>query len=212
MRNQPLAITAVLSNARADGLVVRRAVWFVAKTRDTGLPAELGVWDGDEDIPLTVLSGVNGQPVTRPYYGGGNLLKISEFSRTSDLNVQQLTIDVSQIAPVAQKLIREYNVRRARVEIHDIILHPETGMPVAADLASFTGIVDTAPVETPAVGGEGKAELKCVSEMMALLTQTNPEKSSYESQLLRAEEGEVADELFKYAGVVETWELKWGEN
>ncbi|MNW13242.1 hypothetical protein D3C71_2111400 [compost metagenome] len=62
------------------------------------------------------------------------------------------------------------------------------------------------------MGGEGKAELKCVSEMMALLPRTNPEKSSYESQLLRTEEGEVADELFKYAGVVETWELKWGEN
>lgn len=46
---------------------------------------------------------------------------------------------------------------------------------------------------------------------MALLTMTNSEKASYEAQKLRTEEGEVADELYIYASVVETWDdIKWG--
>ncbi|WP_320202473.1 hypothetical protein [Agrobacterium rosae] len=210
MRNQPLAISAVLSNAAADGLSYRRAVWIVAKRRDNGLPAELGIWNGDEDFNLTVLSGENGAPVTRPYRAGGNLLKISEFARTSDMSVQTLTIDVSQLATVAQQVVREYDLHRARVELHDIILDPETGFPVAPDLATFTGIVDGAPIKNPKVGGEGSTQIKCVSDVMRLLTRTNSEKSSYEAQRLRTAEGEMPDELFKYAGVVETWDIKWG--
>lgn len=210
MRNQPLAITAALSNAVADGLVTRKAVWIEAKRRDSGASVPLGVWAGDEDMNLTVLSGENGSAVTRAYYGGGNLLKVGEYARTSDMTVQTVTIDLSHIADVAKKIVREYDVRRARVEIHEILLDAATGQPVAADHAEFTGIVDGAPIKTPKIGGSGSAVLKCVSEVMALLTMTNTEKSSYEAQKLRTEVGEVADELFKYAAVVETWDIKWG--
>ena len=211
MRNQPIAITNILAAATADGIVSRKAVWIVARSRDTGAEAALGVWSGDEDVNLSVLSGESGILVSRPYYGGGNLLKVGDYARTSDMTVQTVTIDLSHLADVARKIVREYDVRRARVEIHDIIFDPATGRPSAADLAEFTGIVDGSPIKTPKVGGEGSAVLSCVSEVMALLTRTNSEKSSYEAQKLRTEGGEVADELFKYASVVSTWEdIKWG--
>lgn len=213
MRNHPLAITAIRQNATANGLVTRKAVWVVAKRRDNGAEAPLGVWAGSEDANLSVLSGEDGGVVTRPYYGAGNLLKVGDYARTSDMTVQTVAIDLSHIADVAKKIVREYDVKRARVEIHDITLDPATGQPVAPDLAEFTGIVDTAPVKFPKIGGEGSAVLNCVSEVMALLTRTNSEKASYEAQKQRTEEGEVTDELYIYASVVETWDdIKWGTN
>ncbi|CAD7055481.1 hypothetical protein RHAB21_00726 [Pseudorhizobium halotolerans] len=206
MRNQPAAITAVQSAATDAGLITRLAVWVVAKNRATGLPEPIGVWDGDEDIALSVIDGETNQVVTRPYYGGGNLLTVSEIPRTSDFTVQTVSIDLSQLATVAQLVTRTHDVHRAHVEIHEILLHPETGQPVAADLPLFLGIVDGMPIKTPRIGGEGRATLKCVSEVMSMLTRTNPEKASYEAQKLRG-----GDEWNLYAGVIETWDLPWGQ-
>ncbi|MFD1330263.1 hypothetical protein [Mycoplana ramosa] len=205
MRYQSPGARDVLTNATTDGLVTRMAVWVSARNRATGLPAEVGVWDGDEDLGLTVISGATGATVTRAYYGGGALLKVSDIPRVSDFTVQTVTIDLSQIADAALAITREYDLHLAGVEVHEILLSPATGQPVGADLPVFVGIVDGAPVRTPRVGGEGSAVLKCVSEVMALLTRTNPEKASYEAQKLRD-----GDEWNLYAGVVETWEIPWG--
>ena len=193
------------ANATIDGLITRQAVWLTARDRATGLLAEVGVWDGDEDVPLAVISGATGATVTRPYYGGGALLKVSDIPRVSDFTVQTVTIDLSQLADAAMAITREYDLHLAGVEVHEILLSPETGQPVGADLPIFVGIVDGAPIRTPRVGGEGGAVLKCVSEVMALLTRTNPEKASYEAQKLRD-----GDEWNLYAGVVATWEIPWG--
>lgn len=207
MRNQPTAITEVLEAATTDSLVIRKAIWIEARNRSTGLPEGVGVWSGNEDIGLTVIEGREGQTVTRPYYGSGNLLTVSDIPLVSDFTVQTVTIDLSQIADVARKVTREYDVHRAYVEIHEILLDPVTGQPVAPDEAIFMGIVDGAPHKTPSIGGSGKASLKVVSEVMAMLTRTSAEKASYEAQKLR--EG---DELNLYAGQVETWDIAWGQS
>ncbi|WP_440410611.1 hypothetical protein [Neorhizobium petrolearium] len=206
MRNQPAALTAALANVPATGVSSRKAAWIVAKNRETGAPEEVGLWTGDDDANLTVIRGADNVTVTRPYLGGGNLLKVSDIPRVSDLTAQTVTIDLSQIADAVQLLLRTYDVHRAQVEIHEIVLSPETGQPVAPDLPIFLGMVDGAPIKTPRVGEQGRATLKCVSEMMMMLRRTNPEKASYEAQLLRD-----GDEWNLYAGVVETWELSWGQ-
>ena len=205
MRNQPFEITEILNNVKDDSLIDRKAVWIVVKNRQTGLKEGFGVWNGDEDVGLTVIEGENGTTVTRPYYGGGNLLQISDIPRVSDFTVQTVTIDLSKIADVARKVTREYDAHRAYVEIHDITLRPDNGMPAAAEEPVFIGIVDGAPVKTPRVGGQGKATLKIVSEVMRMLERTNPEKTSYEAQRLRDN-----DEFYIYAGQIETWEIPWG--
>ncbi len=207
MRNQPAALTAALASVPADGISTRKAVWVVAKNRETGLPEEVGLWTGDEDINLTVIRGSDGATVSRPYIAGGSLLKVSDIPRVSDLTAQTVTIDLSQIATAVQQLLRSHDVHRAQVEIHEIVLSPTTGQPVAPDLPLFLGIVDGVPIRTPRVGGNGRASLKVVSEMMMMLRRTNPEKASYEAQLLRD-----GDEWNLYAGVVETWDnISWGQ-
>lgn len=206
MRNQPTAVTAALANVPATGLSTRKAIWIVAKNRETGEPEEIGIWSGDEDIDLTVTRGYDNVTVTRSYYAGGALAKVSDIVRTSDLTAQTVTIDLSQIADAVQLVLRTHDVHRAQVEIHEIVLSPTTGQPIAAGLPQWLGMVDGAPIKTPSVGQKGRASLKTVSEMMMMLRRTNPEKASYEAQLLRD-----GDEWNLYAGVVETWELSWGQ-
>ncbi len=205
MRYQSTGARDVLNAATKDNLITRMAVWITARNRGSGVSEEVGLWDGDEDLGLTVISGATGNTVTRPYIGGGALLSVSDIPRVSDFTVQTVTIALSQLAEAALAVTREYDLHLAGVEIHEILFSPETGQPVGADLPVFVGIVDGAPIHTPRPGGEGSATLKCVSEVMALLERTNPEKASYEAQKLRD-----GDEWNLYAGVIETWELPWG--
>ncbi|MCI9864875.1 hypothetical protein RHIZ_02830 [Rhizobium skierniewicense] len=205
MRNQPVEITEILNSVKDTSLATRKAVWFVVRNRQTGLKEGVGVWEGDEDVGLTVIEGENGATVTRPYVGGGNLVSISDIPRVSDFTIQQVTIDLSKIATMARKITREYDLHRAYVEIHDITLRPGTGMPAAPEEPAFIGIVDGAPIKTPRIGGKGSASIKVVSEVMRMLSRSNPEKASYEAQKQRD-----GDEFFLYAGQIETWEIAWG--
>ncbi|WP_085025598.1 hypothetical protein [Ensifer aridi] len=206
MRNITAALLDAITQARDTGLVPRTLVWVTAKNRTTGLPESVGVWTDHEDANITVLSGTTGLPVTRLYYGGGSLLQVSEVPRVADLTVQTVTIDLSQLATAAQLLTREYDVRLAKVEIHQVLLDPKSGQLVSVEAPVFLGEVDGAPVNTPSIGGEGSIKLKVVSDAISMLTRTNPRKSSYEAQKRRQ-----GDEWGLYAGTVETWKIPWGQ-
>lgn len=205
MRNQPVAITNALSTATTDGVIVRNAIWIEARNRDTGAIEEIGVWDGDEDAPLTVIRGRDGITLTRDYRSSP-ALQVGDIVRSADLNIQPLKIDVSQLADVVRLAVRTHDVARAPIEIHEILLSPSTGQPLAADAPIYQGIIDQAPIRVPRIGGKGKVEMTCVSEMMALLDRGNPEKASYETQKLRD-----GDEWNLYAGAIETWDIPWGQ-
>lgn len=205
MRSQPAAISTALSTATQDGVNVREAVFIEARNRSTGAVEEIGLWQGDEDLTLSVIRGRDGVTVNRAYYSAA-ALQVGEIVRTAQLTVQTLRIDLSQLADAVTLAVRTHDVARAPIEVHEIFLSPETGRPIAADLPVFAGIVDEASIRTPRIGGKGKVELVCVSEMAALLDRGNPEKASYETQKLRD-----GDEWALYAGVVETWEISWGQ-
>ncbi len=152
-----------------------------------------------------MIDGRTGGAVTRPYRGAGELLQIGRIPRTSDFTVQSLDIDLSQIAPAVQQMVRGYDVRLARVEIHEIVLDTVSRISVDAPKPSFIGIVDDAPIETPAVGEQGSVRFTCRSDAMLMLTRTNPAKSSDAAQQLRS-----GDRFSRYAGVVQSWDIKWG--
>lgn len=205
MRIYPAPIAAAYAAATKDGLVTRKAVWITARNRETGAPVERGIWTGSEDINLTVLRGSDGLQITRPYYGGGEYLKIGEIPMTTTMTLENITVDLSQLADVAREIVRTHDVHRGQIEIHEIVLSPTTGAPIGADYPIYSGIIDGAPVKNPAVGGEGSTKLKCVSEMMAMLSRKNTEKSSHEAQMQRD-----GDELNIYSNTVQTWDLPWG--
>lgn len=207
MRNISSPMQTALQDAPDKGIVPRRFVWVTARTRDTGLPVSEGFWSGDEDVTINVIDGRDGTIVARLYRGAGELLRISPIARVSDLTEQTVTIDLSQIAPAVQQLVRGYDVRLGRVEIHEMTLSTVSRQPSSPPTPVFIGVVDGAPITTPAVGGDGKAELRCVSDAISMLTRTNPRKSSYEAQKLRD-----GDEWGLYSASVAAWDIKWGAN
>ena len=83
MKNITSAFFAALTGARDKGLVPRRFVWITGKDLASGAPASIGLWTGDDDINITVTSGVTGLPEARTYYGGLNL-QVSPIPRTAD--------------------------------------------------------------------------------------------------------------------------------
>lgn len=201
--NEMLTATAV---ARTRGLVPRQFVLVTARNLASGEMESVGLWGGDDTIDITVLSGTTGLPVTRTYHGAGELGGVDRIPRVSDLTVQTVEIDLSQIAPVAQQLVRGHDLRLAKVEVHDGLLDVDTRLPVSPPELVFLGEIDESPIETPAVGGKGSIKLIVVSDAINMLTRTNPRKRSYEGQKRRS-----GDEFGRYSNVVKNWEVVWGE-
>lgn len=206
MRDPDAAFLAALQAGPDSGLVPRQFVWIEAKDRSTGDPVTVGVWTGDEPITANVISGSTGLPVSRDYVGGVNLV-VPSIPRVSDLTEQRISIVMSQIADTAELLVRDYDPRLARVEIHDGLLDPATRLLVSAPELAFIGIIDGTPIRTPAVGGEGSITLEIIDDAMAMLTRTNPAKRSHEHQQRRA----AGDDFALYAGTAGEWQIWWGE-
>ncbi len=196
---------AALQAARDGSIVPRRAVTFYAKDRLTGALVEVGFWTGDEDVVFEVVSGTTGVAEERTFYGALNL-DIGEIPRVADLTTQTVSIRFSQVADIAQQLVRGYDIRLARVEIHDVLLDATAKQPVGPGEIAFLGQVDEAPIHTPAAGEEGDVTVSVISEAISMLSRTNPQKASYQGQKRRS-----GDEWGKYKGTVGTWEVPWGQ-
>ena len=205
MRDMYPAMQTALENAPINGLLPRRLVWFTAKIRDTGAPVQAGIWTGSEDLNVTVVSGTTGALEARPYIAGLALESVGDIPRTSDFTVQTVTLNMSQLAAAAQQLIRQYELRMALVEIHEVLIDPLTRNQVAPAEIVMLGRVDGAPITTPRSGEAGSANIKVVSDVMSMLTRKNPRKSSYQGQLVRQN-----DQWGKDSAVVATWKIPWG--
>ena len=206
MRNADPAFVAALAGARDTGIVPRRFVYFTVREWNTGLPFGLGVWTGDDDVTVSLQSGLTGDTVTRDYHGDGNVLQTSPIPRVADLTIQTVTITLSQIADVTQLLTRGYDIRLGKVEIHDALLDPKTRQLISAPQIVFMGEIDGSPIATPKAGEDGTIEIKAVSDAISMLTRKNPAKSSYEGQKRRG-----GDEAGKYSSTIATWRIPWGE-
>lgn len=205
MKNTSTAFLAALTGARDGAIVPRWFAYFTAKTLDTGLPISLGLWSGDEDINISVISGTTGLPEARTYYGAQNL-EVGTITQTADLTIQTVTVTISQIASASQQLVRGYDLRLAAVEIHAMAFDMVSRQPVSNPEIAFLGLVDEAPIKTPKVGDEGDIEISCVSAAISMLERTNPIKSSYEGQ-----KRHNGDEWGLYSSTVASWTIPWGQ-
>lgn len=204
MRNISVANQLALGNARDKGLVPRQFFWITVKDRSTGDPVEIGLWSGDDDVEVDVISGATGSEATRTYSGGVNL-EIGDIVRVSDLTIQSIDVKFSAIADICKSIVFEHDCRLAKVEIHSAWLDTATRELTDAAEIEFLGEVDGAPVTTGSVGQESMIEMKIVSDAISMLARKNPRKRSYEGQKRRN-----GDEFGKYRNSVSTWNVKWG--
>jgi hypothetical protein len=148
-----------------------------------------------------------GGPVTRTYYGSGNLTSTSAIPLVANLAAQTVTIRMSQIHERVEALLRQYDADQAPIEIHRGLFSPETRQLVAPAFCRFVGRVDKADIKTPPQNKDGAAILTCRSHTQEL-TRANSDIRSHESQKLRLD----GDAFFQHSSVVSSWEQVWGRN
>lgn len=190
-------------NARA--LVARDFLWIVARNRSTGAPESVGFWSDVGNISASVRNPDTGTVNTRTWYGSGTLIRISDIPLVSNLTVQTITIDMSQLDDLVEQAVRGYDCSQARVEVYRGLLDPNTRQLVDAAECLFVGFVDEISIDTPAENEEGSVVLTCTSHTQEM-TRSNPSTRSHEDQLLRL----WSDNFFQDAATVGEWELFWG--
>ncbi len=201
MRSYQAGFKAVSDNARSAGIQPVYFVWIVGKDRTSGAERAMGFWSRSEDITLTVPA-PDGTGATRAYLGGCGL-SVTNLKRVGNLMDHAVTVSMSQIAPAAQELARGLDPRLAYVEIHVTSM---AGGSFASDpQLEWVGIVDEGPISTPGYGSDGGIAYSVRSELMAMLTATNPAKSSDAHQKRR----QSGDEFSKYASTVGSRKIQW---
>lgn len=190
-----------LQDARDGGIKPVYFLWVQAKNRTTGASETMGLWTGDEDILVNVQA-PDGGTSSRAYLGGCNL-SVEGIQYVADLTDNPITINMSQIADATQQLVRGYDVRLAYCEVHATTL--TGGALTSPPQLQWVGIVDDAPISTPSVGGDGSISFSVRSEIMSMLTATNPAKSSDAHQKRRA----AGDRFSEYASIIHSRKVQW---
>jgi hypothetical protein len=191
-----------LTNAPEKGLRPRDIVYFLVRSIDGTSTKTYVFWNEIDPVTVTVVDGATGSNVDRDCIGDGALLSIDDIPLTSDLTVQTIKISLSQIHATVQEMVRDYDVRIAKVQVHRALFDPQTNALVSHPLPHFVGTVNKASISTPAAGQEGSIDLEVVGHIREL-TRTNAAKKSDETQKRRS-----GDRSRRYNGT--TPPIFWG--
>lgn len=189
-------------------LVARDFLWFVARERATGAPVTVGFWSDLENVTANVIDPDTGLTTTRSYYGAGGLIEIEGIPAVSTIQVQDVTIQMSQLDEMVQQAVRLYDIKQARVEIHRGLFDPVSRSLVAPALVRFVGFVNLVDIRTPRENEAGGVQITCVSHTQELL-RSNPSTRSHEDQRYTRDPN---DFFFVDAGVAHAWDYQWGQN
>lgn len=202
MREYPAAFDAALQAAPQDGIAPVFFFHVEPIDKATGDPVSLSFWTGHDDVTVSIAR-PDGGSILRTYLGGRGL-KVGAITYVADLTDQQVSVSLSQIAPEAQQLVRQYSAQQAYCEIHATTM--QRGVFAADPQQEWIGVVDKAPLRTPAVDGEGEITLSVRSELMWQLGRSNPTKSSHEHQRRRS----ATDDFCKLATTAALRKVQWG--
>jgi hypothetical protein len=190
----------------ARRLLPRDFIWIVARTRDTGEPVSVGFWSDLSNVMALVLDVNTGLPILRSFYGAGGLIQISDIPAVATVDVQRVTIQMSQLDTMVEQAVRDYDVKQARVEIYTGLLDPDSRKLVDPAERLFLGFIDQVEIKTPSENEDGGVTLTCVSHTQELL-RSNPATRSHEDQKTR----DPDDDFFIDAAVTGEWDHYWGQ-
>lgn len=200
------AFSSTLQNALLSrSIVFRDFLWIVARDRSTGNPYPYGFWSDVGDVSVPVINPLSQSPVTRSFEGAGTLISISDIPAVSNLTVQTITIELSQISDAVASVVRGYDLKQARVEIFSGYLDPDTRALIEPAFCRFQGFVDKSEIKTPKEGEAGSIVLTCNSHL-AELTRSNPDTRSHATQQNRS----YGDGFFQDVAAVGDWNIEWG--
>lgn len=204
MRTASANTIAALNNAKLRGLKPRNFIWFVAKNRTTGSPQSFGFHGDIDTFDVTVINGETNLPITNTYYGDGAIRHVSRIPLTVGLTIRRVSIELSNVHAAVNDMVRGYDVRNAKVQIHRGILDPDTNLLVDNPMVHFMGTVDSVEPLRPSVGSEGGVSVECVS-ITNELTRTNPARASDAYQRSRSD-----DRMLRYVDIMGDVKVVWG--
>lgn len=186
-------------------VVARDFIWFTVRNRQTNAPISEGIWSGLGNVNAQVYEPDLGIAVTRPFNGTGTLVSVSNIPLVSNLTVQNIEIDASQVSSDIERIVRDYDCQQGRVEVYRGFFSPDTMKQLAPAENRFIGFIDTIEINTPSEGGYGGVVFNCVSHMQEI-TRANAETRSTAYQHMR----QANDDFFVDAETAPQWEVWWG--
>lgn len=206
MRDVDPALQLALENAPADGLVPRRLVYMTGKSFTTGLPTSVSFWTGYDEQTFNVEDPDSDGAIARAYVGGVDL-QTGSIPLVSDLTIQTISISLNALHPAVQNFVRGSDIRLGKVQVHDVVLSAKSRNPVSVAPLVFLGEIDGSPIDLPSAdSGEAAVTIRATSDVISMLSRTNPAKASFQEQTLRQ-----ADEWGIYSATVATWQVSWGQ-
>lgn len=174
-------------------------VWVAAPHRDTGVIAGFGFWTGDDHREFSVA----GQQ--RMYSGAGAVIDCDQFVSAVGLGVRTYQVRIPPFTPKAQAVMRDYDPRQARTEIHQVVLDSMTGEPLGPPIRRVRGRIAKAPAKFGAKGDESEQVFE-IATASAALTKTLPLVRSAAALKQR----DPADAFRTYSDYVGQWSVPWG--
>lgn len=191
----------------AETVAARDFITFYARNRDTNAEIMDTYWSDLGAFTAEIIDPVTGLTVSRSFEGGGQMLQISAVPVVVGLVVQNVTIQMSQVEGRVQDLIRTYDAKQARVELHRGMLNPISGLLVSPAVPRFSGFIDEVTVNTPKEGEEGSVEIVCVSHTQEM-TRSNSATRSDADQRLRSS----TDGFFRHVATIGEQTIFWGQD
>jgi hypothetical protein len=189
-------------------LIPRSLIYVQPKDRTTGDLVDFGFWNGTGDVTLTVTDGLTQSDVDRDFTSRGAVLSVGDVTLSDNLNVNSVQVSLSQLNSDAEDALRGYDMRNAPIQIYRAlfdIANPRA--QVAPARCRFVGFVNTAPIGTPAEGGQASTTLNCVG-CTRELTRSNTDLRSDESQQRRTS----GDRFFRWVAATGQVQVFWGQN
>ncbi len=194
--------TQTLLDGRA--VKIRDFIWFVVRDRSTGAEVRQGYWSDVGSVNAQVINPQTQLAEARGFDGAGTLISVSPIPLVSNLSVQSVTIELSQVSD-ADRLIRLYDVKQGRVEIYRGLFELGSMVQAQPAFSRFFGFIDEPEIKTPRENEEGGIILNCVSHSQEL-NRSNPATRSDAYQRQRS----PSDSFRRHAAVVGSWDIKWG--
>ena len=164
----PAQVSAIYATRK--GGEVKCLFWIEALNRSTDTVEGIGGWQGLHNQSFDV----DGE--TRAYGGLGANLDCGMFEYEIGLVVKNHTVRINGAAQQARELVRNYNMKYRKVEIHQAHFDPQTGELFGINRA-FRGYADEAPESIGKNSGPITLSLSLVSGTRDLTKTPNAMKS-----------------------------------
>lgn len=160
----------ILDQAQSDQLAERRGtnahvlLWVIARNRDTGGDAPIGFWTGDDTQVFQIGA------EQRTYHGAGNVIDVAPVVAEIGMKLRYHRITLTLGTSEVLAMFRQYEARRARVELHVCLLDIDTGALLGTPKRMIRGRVNKLVEEIGAKGATSGLEMVITSNALTLTT------------------------------------------